>query len=130
MPRVETRRWYSRKSAGSRLGLIRKIQPGSATSASDYDWTYKMAGMRLDGTNETTQVVPYRKMEAISRGGIESHWTWDFAGENGSTDLTVTVAYKVPVPVLGKLAEAIIVKQNDQESDVLLANLKTRMEAA
>jgi hypothetical protein len=35
----------------------------------------------------------------------------------------------VPVPVLGKLAEAVIIRQNDHEAKVLLANLKAKMEA-
>jgi len=34
----------------------------------------------------------------------------------------------VPIPVLGKLAEAIIVKMNEHEGEVILANLKSRME--
>jgi len=33
------------------------------------------------------------------------------------------------VPLLGKLAESLIVKQNEQEADALLANLKSLMEA-
>jgi hypothetical protein len=40
----------------------------------------------------------------------------------------VKVEYTVPLPLLGKLAEAFIVKQNEHEADVMLANLKARME--
>jgi hypothetical protein len=36
--------------------------------------------------------------------------------------------YVVPVPLLGKLAEAFIVKQNENEAEILLANLKARRE--
>jgi len=42
--------------------------------------------------------------------------------------VTSQVEYTVPVPLLGKLAEAFILKQNEHESDVMLANLKARME--
>jgi hypothetical protein len=31
--------------------------------------------------------------------------------------------------VLGKLAERMIIKQNEREAEVILANLKARMEA-
>jgi hypothetical protein len=41
----------------------------------------------------------------------------------------VQVEYTVPVPLLGKLAEAFIIKQNQNEMDVLLANLIAKMEA-
>jgi hypothetical protein len=41
----------------------------------------------------------------------------------------VEVEYTVPVPLLGKMAEAVIVKLNENEMNVLLANLKARMEA-
>ena len=34
----------------------------------------------------------------------------------------------MPIPLLGKLAEAFIVKLNEQEADTLLLNLKNRME--
>jgi len=44
------------------------------------------------------------------------------------TKFTATTEYKVPIPLLGKLAESIIVKMNENEADVLLANLKARME--
>ncbi len=35
----------------------------------------------------------------------------------------------MPIPLLGKLAEAIIVKMNEHEAELGLANLKERMEA-
>jgi hypothetical protein len=35
----------------------------------------------------------------------------------------------VPIPLLGKLAEAVIVKMNEREAELVLANLKVRMEA-
>ena len=37
--------------------------------------------------------------------------------------------YTVPIPLIGKLAEVFIVKQNENEAETILANLKARMEA-
>jgi carbon monoxide dehydrogenase subunit G len=34
---------------------------------SNYDWTYKMAGMKMDGTTITTQVIPNQMARAGSR---------------------------------------------------------------
>jgi hypothetical protein len=39
------------------------------------------------------------------------------------------VEYNIPIPVLGKLAETIVVKMNDHEGDIIMTNLKSRMEA-
>jgi len=51
-----------------------------------------------------------------------------FQPETGGTKVTLEVEYTVSIPVLGKLAEAIIVKMNDHEGELILANLKARME--
>jgi hypothetical protein len=53
---------------------------------------------------------------------------WVYEAEEGGTKLTMQAEYVVPVPLLGKLAEVIIVKQNENEADALLANLKARVE--
>jgi hypothetical protein len=50
--------------------------------------------------------------------------------EGADTKVTFTVDYTVPIPVLGKLAEAAIVKLNNHEGDVVMENLKTILEAA
>ena len=63
-----------------------------------------------------------------TKGGVESTQTWMFQPEAGGTKVTLEVEYTVPIPVLGKLAEAIIVKMNDHEGELILANLKARME--
>jgi len=88
-----------------------------------------MAGMRFDGASETIEEIPNQRTVTRSTKGIESHFVWTYESENGGTKLTVDIEYKVPVPLLGKLAESLIVKQNEQEADALLANLKSRMEA-
>ena len=91
-------------------------------------WAYKMAGMRLEGASEDTERVPNERIVSKTKGGAESTQTWVFQPEAGGTKVTFVVEYTVPIPVLGKIAEAIIVKMNDREGDMLLANLKTRME--
>lgn len=40
--------------------------------------------------------------------------------------MTLTIEYIVPIPLLGKLAEAIIARMNDQEADLVMANLRDR----
>jgi hypothetical protein len=61
--------------------------------------------------------------------GIPSTFVWAYQPEDDGTKLTMEVEYTVPIPLLGKLAEAFIVKQNEYEAECTLANLKARMEA-
>ena len=51
------------------------------------------------------------------------------APEDGGTRVTVEADYDVHLPVLCKLAESFVLKANEQETELLLANLKARMEA-
>jgi ribosome-associated toxin RatA of RatAB toxin-antitoxin module len=92
-------------------------------------WKYKMAGLRLDGDSEEIEFIPNRKLVAKSQKGIESTVTWLLDGHGDDTDLTFEVDYKVPVPVLGKLAEKVVVKLNEHEADAVIANIKTQIEA-
>ena len=93
-----------------------------------FDWVYKMAGMRLNGSSEDIEVVLNERSVSRTSGGIESTVTWEYQPVDDGTKLTVTTEYKVPIPLLGKLAESIIVKMNENEHEVILANLKARME--
>ena len=93
-----------------------------------WDWVYKMAGMRFTGSSEHTEVVPNERTVSQTTGGIDSTHTWEYQPVDDGTKLTITTEYKVPIPLLGKLAESIIVKMNENESNVLLANVKAMME--
>ena len=103
---------------------VKHLPDGRTTDS----WTYKMAGMQLKGTT-ITEYVENKSVISKTEGGVKSTQIWTFEPENGGTKVTFEVEYTVPIPVIGKLAEAIVVKMNDHEGDVLLANLKSRMEA-
>jgi uncharacterized protein YndB with AHSA1/START domain len=94
-----------------------------------YNWTYKMAGMRFEGDTEFAETVPNQRIVSENGGGIKSTIAWIVQPEGAGTRVTFDAEYTVPIPLLGKLAEAIIVRQNDREAEVLLKNLKDRMEA-
>ncbi|MDP2180975.1 MAG: SRPBCC family protein [Actinomycetota bacterium] len=93
-------------------------------------WTYKMAGMRLKGTSEDVEHIANERIVSKSKGGIDSTQTWMVQPEGDDTKVTFKVDYTIPVPVLGKLAEAAIIKLNDHEGDVIVANLRTILEEA
>lgn len=93
-----------------------------------YDWTYKMAGMKFEGSSKVVEYVPNQRLVAVTRGGIESTFTWTFTPLSGGTQVEEQIEYKVPMGALGRLAEGLILKQNERETDMLLANMKAHIE--
>ena len=100
--------------------------PNGGTS---FRYVYKMAGIRLEGTSEDIECVPNERTVNKSKGGIEATQVYTFKPEAGGTKFTWAVEYTVPVPLLGRLAEAIVLKMNEREMNLVMANLKARMEA-
>ncbi len=107
---------------------VRDVQP-LANGGHRFHWVYKMVGMRFEGTSDDVEYMPNQRLIQKSRGGIESTITWTFQPEAEGVRVTFQAEYTVPVPLLGRLAEAAIVKVNEHEAETLLANLKARMEA-
>lgn len=95
---------------------------------SHFRWAYKMAGVRLEGKTTVTELIPNERIVTQSKGGAVSTWTFAFEPHDGGTKLNLVVEYTVPVPVLGKLAEALVLKRNERETDLAVANIKARME--
>ena len=93
-----------------------------------FKFFYKMAGIRLEAISEDTEFVLNQRTVSKTIGGIDGLTTLTYETVQGGTRVTLEMEYSVPIPVVGKLAEAVILKLNDQEGDTLLANLKTRME--
>jgi uncharacterized membrane protein len=106
---------------------VKDVQPSPA-GGFNFGWVFKMAGMRFEGASETTESITNQRVVTKSTKGIESAFVWTYEPEDGGTTLTMDVEYTVPIPLLGKLAEAFIVKQNEREAEAMLANLKARME--
>ena len=93
-----------------------------------YDWTYKMAGLKFRGTSVTTETIENERTVVTNKKGIPSTFDWQYHPRNGGMALDLEIEYKVPTPVLGNVAEKAIIKMNDNEANMLLANLKAVME--
>jgi uncharacterized protein YndB with AHSA1/START domain len=104
------------------------VQP-LPNGGNSYHWVYKMAGMHFKGRSEDIEHVANERIVTKTTGGIQSTITWTLQPEVGGTKVTFDAEYTVPIPLLGRLAEAFIVRQNEHEAELLLANLKARMEA-
>jgi uncharacterized protein YndB with AHSA1/START domain len=93
-----------------------------------FRYVYKMLGVRLEGTSQDIEIVANQRTVNKTKGGIESTLTAVFEPEDDGTRMSFEVEYVVPIPVLGKVAEAIIVRANDREMALMLANLKDHLE--
>jgi uncharacterized membrane protein len=88
-----------------------------------------MGGLRFYGETTVLEWIQNKRIVTQSKGGISSTWHFDFQSKGEGTQLSLVMEYEVPIPVLGKLAEAVIRKQNEREAELALSNIKARMEA-
>ena len=107
---------------------IKDVQP-LPNGGHSFRFVYKMVGVRLEGTSEDTEFAVNQRNVNKTKGAIESTITAEFQPEDDGTKMTLELEYIVPIPVLGKVAEAIIIKANEREFELMLANLKDMVEA-
>ena len=104
--------------------VLEKLPNGGTKSR----YTYKMAGMQFTGINTDIEFIPNQRTVTRTEGGIDSEIIWEYEAMDQATKLTMKTTYSIPIPLIGKLAERFIVKQNENEAEIILANLKARME--
>lgn len=107
------------------VGEVRQTPEGVGSS---YRWVMKMAGMRFEGATEVVEFVRERRIVLRDGGGIKGTRTILFHPENEGTRLTFQSEYTLNVPMLGKLVESFVFKENEKETIRVLTNLKNRME--
>ena len=92
----------------------------------DYQWkcTYKLAGISFDITGKVLEHTPPRRHVVETRGGVVSTWAWTLEPEGNGTHISLRMEYTIPVIALGKLAEKLLLKQNEKAADEGLANLQ------
>ncbi len=92
----------------------------------DYRWevTYKMAGMSFNVTGQVVKHVPPSRHVVETRSGMVSVWDWTLEPEGDGTRITLRMEYTIPVAALGKLAEKLLLKQNEKSADKGIAHLQ------
>ena len=93
-----------------------------------YKWKYKMAGMILNGESIVREIVPNRKIVTESSVGIKNTFTFILEPNEKGTILELNIDYTIPVPILGKLAEKIVLGKNEREADLAMENIKIQIE--
>lgn len=94
-----------------------------------FNWDYKMAGMHFHGESNRVEEIPEQKIVDKTKGGIESTWTFSFSPHKNGTHLDLDIDYSIPVPVLGKIAEKVLLKHNEREAEQNLLNIKEVLES-
>ncbi len=94
-----------------------------------FSWIYKMAGLHFRGQAKTTEIDRPKFYKVHNEGGIPSDFIWSFAQRGTSTLVELKVDYNIPTPVIGKLAEVVVLKMNEREAETLLLNLKSAVES-
>jgi uncharacterized membrane protein len=93
-----------------------------------FTWFYNLAGKKVEGKAETIERVVHEKIVDKTIGGIDSVFTWEFMGHNGTTMVKLHADYKTPLPAVEPKLEPFLLRRNEFEADVLLENLKARFE--
>ena len=93
-----------------------------------FNWVYKMGGIKFTGSGECIEVLPNKRVVMENKKEIPSKFVWIYDSEGAGTRVTMEVDYTIPISLINKIAEKIIIKLNEQEADNLLLNLKARME--
>ena len=99
-----------------------------ANGGASFKFVYKLVGIRLEAFSDDNEYILNQRTVSKTSEGMEGWTTFVYEIKGKGTKVTLEAEYKVPVPVIGRMAEAVIIKMSEQESETLLANLKARME--
>lgn len=95
-----------------------------------YEYTYKMAGLLLRGQNFVIEHVPNERGLHQVIGTISALWDYSVEPHEQGTLMNLEVEYSIPIPVLGRFAEHLAVRQNARSFELALINVKDVMEAS
>ena len=94
----------------------------------EHDWTYKMAGMLQRGQTVTVEHVPNKCAVHQTIGAVGSTFAYFVEPYDQGTTLTLKIEYSIPIPILGRLAERIVLRRNTREFELALTNVKETLE--
>jgi len=97
-------------------------------AGAEFDYKYQMYGMMLDGKWIVDEIKAPPIYKAHTIGGSESWWTQEIFGDENKSIATLTIEYKMPEGILGKIKAEALISINDKEAEYMLHNLKTILE--
>ena len=93
-----------------------------------FEWTSRMARSLLRGQSTVIEHVPNVHGLHQSIGMVNSTFGYTVEPHEDGATLTVAIQYAVPVPVLGKLAERVLLRRNAREFEVGIVTIKDVLE--
>ena len=91
--------------------------------------SYKMSGMHFEGKCETIEYTPNERLAFQSTKGLDATILLEIpTGCNSATHLTLRFEYEIPSPLLKRIKDEIIVRENEHEVEAMLQNVKSRLE--
>lgn len=90
-------------------------------------FTYRMAGVPLDGRLETTTYEPRERVVFEMSGALSGEITWEFEAVEDRTRFTYAAAYDVPGP-LEAVARPLVARYNRRELRRTLENVREALE--
>lgn len=110
------------------LLMVKNLQRLSNGGAR-FEYDYLMAGVRIGGHSEDLEYIPNERIVSNIKSGIRSMITWCFKEDsNGGTWVTFQAEYEIPIPVIGSMAEEVVIGINEMDIGVMLTNLKRTVE--
>lgn len=94
------------------------------------DYTFRMAGVALDGELVETTHEPDERIVFEMRGQLTGEIDLAFEAVDGGTRLTYTGRYEIPGRVLSAVAGPFVRRYNERELRTTLANVETHVETA
>lgn len=109
-------------------GMVEVSNIKEKNGQQEYDWVFKMVGIKLNGHSERRNLRKNEGFETHSSGAIKSTWKYSFEQRNNRTRVNLAIDYEVPAPVGKKIAEKMLLKQHERELDQALHLLKDLVE--
>lgn len=91
-------------------------------------YTYRMAGIALDGEVEAATYDPPERIVFEMTGGLRGTIEWTFEPEGDGVRIGYAADYDLPIPILASLVKPLVRRYNERELDTTLRNLRTRLE--
>ena len=107
---------------------VKGVKKSKSNDGFNFNWDYKMADTHFEGKCETIEYVPNETIAIKSNKGLDSTITWRLNPVGQGTHVTLQFEYQIPASVLKQTEEETVTQELEQETDVVLQNLKNRLE--
>ncbi len=110
------------------IGRIENIEPLD-NGGKKLDYTYRMAGVPIDGhLSQTAHEPPTRHVFALE-SGIDGELGFDIEATESGCLVTYHATYTIPGRLLSRVVEPAVRRYNERQLKATLENLKKEIEA-